>query len=581
MFRIRKILNPYLTVNEQEIEQVQAIIQSQFPDIAKEKITTIPDQLINPLKYQYKTLLFIADDHHGRVKGCALLLYMPDLSFCYLDFLAVSPGRTSSGVGGALYERVREEADSMDATGLFMECLPDDPANCPDNEIRKQNSKRLAFYERYGARPVIGTQYETPVKPGDTCAPFLVFDGLGSHEVTDGRILRAIVEAILERKYGDYCPKEYIRQVVESIGDNPIRLRPFRYTRRKDNERFETALSERRKIFWVINDRHKIHHVRERGYVESPVRVDTIRKALLPTGWFKLESSASYPEKFIRDVHNTGYLNYFKKVCRNLPAGKSLYPYVFPIRNGAKPPKDLSVRAGYYCIDTFTPLNKNAYLAARHGVNCTLTAADALLSGHSLAYVLTRPPGHHAEHNVFGGFCYFNNSAIAAQYLSQLGRVALLDIDYHHGNGQQQIFYERNDVLTISIHGHPSFAYPYFSGFLREKGKNRGEGFNYNFPLGEEISAEVYRQTLMKTLHIIRQYNPVHLIVPLGFDTAKDDPTGTWKLTAADFGQNGFLIGQLKIPTLFTQEGGYYNRRLGTNAREFFRGVQKGFFSDQ
>ncbi|GET22912.1 GNAT family N-acetyltransferase [Prolixibacter denitrificans] len=578
MFRIRKILNPYLPVNEHEIKQVQAIIQSQFPDIAKEKVATIPDQLINPLKYQYKTMLFIADDLDGRVKGCALMLYMPDLSFCYLDFLAVSPGRTSSGVGGALYERVREEADSLDINGLFMECLPDDSDNCPDEEIRKQNAKRLAFYERYGARPITGTRYETPVKPEDTCAPFLVFDGLGSHDEIGAQKLKLIVRAILERKYGDYCPEDYIRMVVGSIIDDPVQLRPFQYKKKLQNGVFRTTLSERKKIFWVINDRHSIHHVRERGYVESPVRVETIRKSLEPTGWFSKGTPSSYPEKIIRDVHDAGYMNYFRKVCKNLPAGKSVYPYVFPIRNGAHPPKDLTVRAGYYCIDTFTPLNQNAYLAARHGVNCTLTAADELLSGRSLAYVLTRPPGHHAEHNVFGGFCYFNNSAIAAHYLSELGRVAILDIDYHHGNGQQQIFYESSNVLTISIHGHPSFAYPYFSGFVNEKGKHQGEGFNYNFPLDEEISAEKYRQTLMKTLEIIRKFSPVYLIVALGFDTAKDDPTGTWKLTASDFEQNGILIGQLKVPTLFMQEGGYNNRRLGTNARQFFKGVQKGFF---
>jgi len=578
MFRIRKILNPYLKVNEYEIDQVQAIIRSQFPDIDPQKVTDIPDQLVDPLKFRYKTILLIADDHYSRVKGCALLLYMPDLAFCYLDFLAASPGRTSSGVGGALYKRVREEAESLDAIGLFMECLPDNPENCPDEEMLKQNAKRLTFYERYGARPISGTKYETPVKLNDTCAPFLVFDGLGLHKEVSARQLKQIVRAILERKYGDYCPEDYIQMVLGSIIEDPVQLRPFRYVRKPEKEIFRTSLSERKKIFWIINDRHSIHHVRERGYVESPVRVETIRKALEPTGWFSKGTPDSYPEKLIRKVHDAGYLNYFRKVCQNLAPGKSVYPYVFPIRNGAHPPKDLTVRAGYYCIDTFTPLNKNAYLAARHGVNCTLTAADELLNGRSLGYVLTRPPGHHAEHDVFGGFCYFNNCAVAANYLSDLGKVAILDIDYHHGNGQQQIFYERNDVLTVSIHGHPSFAYPYFSGFANEKGKDSGKGFNHNFPLDENITAEKYHQTLTKALEIVWKFHPEYLIVALGFDTAKDDPTGTWKLTAEDFEQNGKLIGQMKIPTMFVQEGGYDNRRLGANARRFFMGVQKGFY---
>ena len=152
---------------------------------------------------------------------------------------------------------------------------------------------------------------------------------------------------------------------------------------------------------------------------------------------------------------------------------KSIYPYVFPTRNPARPPNDETVLAGYYCIDTFTPLNQNAYLAARSAVDCALTAAEKVLEGTDLAYALVRPPGHHAETRTFGGFCYFNNGAIAANLLSRYGRVAILDIDYHHGNGQQEIFYNRADVLTVSIHGHPSFAYPYFSGFRDETGIGR------------------------------------------------------------------------------------------------------------
>jgi acetoin utilization deacetylase AcuC-like enzyme len=200
-------------------------------------------------------------------------------------------------------------------------------------------------------------------------------------------------------------------------------------------------------------------------------------------------------------------LTYFKRICKSLPEGKSIYPYVFPIRNSLRPPKDDSVRAGYYCIDTFTPLNKNAYLASRKAVDCALTCADLLLEGKKLAYALIRPPGHHAERKSFGGFCYFNSAAIAANYLSKYGKVALLDIDYHHGNGQQDIFYERDDVLTISIHGHPSFAYPYFSGFADEKGESDGYGFNVNYPLPEKVSGPVYRSYLHKALEKLKTSN--------------------------------------------------------------------------
>ncbi len=266
---------------------------------------------------------------------------------------------------------------------------------------------------------------------------------------------------------------------MESVIDDPVQLRSFKYEKQIKPELFRKSLTEKKKIFWVINDRHSIHHIREIGYVESPVRVESIRRELIKTGLFQSGIVREFPETPILKVHDRGFVNFFKRVCKDLPPGKSVYPYVFPIRNAARPPKELSVRAGYYCIDTFTPLNQNAYLAARWGVNSALTAAEEILKGTQLAYVLTRPPGHHAEKFVFGGFCYFNNNAIAADYLSSYGKVAILDIDYHHGNGQQQIFYNRPDILTVSIHGHPSFAYPYFSGFREEKGEGDGFGVQY------------------------------------------------------------------------------------------------------
>jgi acetoin utilization deacetylase AcuC-like enzyme len=324
------------------------------------------------------------------------------------------------------------------------------------------------------------------VNPDDDCPPYLVYDGLETHDTIPNEIARKIVRVILERKYPDFCPESYIAMVVASITTEPVTLRPPIKARKKEQVDYNPAITNRRKIFLVVNDKHMIHHVRERGYVEAPVRVEKILKELDKTGLFRNGTIREYPDRHILDVHDVNYFNYFKKVCATLPPGKSVYPYVFPIRNVAKAPVELSVRAGYYCIDTFTPLNQNAFLAARWGVNCTLTAVDGLLSGDLIGYVLTRPPGHHAEKSVFGGFCYFNNCAIAANYLSRIGKVAILDIDYHHGNGQQQIFYGRNDVLTISIHGHPSFAYPYFSGFTEEKGEGAGLGYNVNFPMPEK-----------------------------------------------------------------------------------------------
>ncbi len=575
MIRIRKISNPNLETDLRQIEKVNEIIRSQFPDISEKKINEIGDHMTDPVKYKYQSILFVALDINEAVRGFALFLYMSDLQFCYLDYIAVSPDKVSSGVGSALYERIREEAESLDALGLFFECLPDDPKLCRDSKLLLQNQKRLAFYEQFGARPIANTLYESTVVPEDDCPPYLLFDGLGKRDSIPASKAREIIQAILERKYGDYCPVHYIEKVVKSIQDDPVVIRSPKYKKNKDLSFFKPHLDEKNNIFLIINDRHNIHHVKDRGYVESPVRIENIKRELDKTGIFAYGKAEIYPEKFITDIHDKNYVSYFKKVCKNLPKGKSVYPYVFPVRNAARAPKDLSVGAGYYCFDTFTPLNTNAYLAARWGVNCTLTATDKIIEGSRAAYVLTRPPGHHAERSVFGGFCYFNNCAIAANYLSRQGKVTILDIDYHHGNGQQQIFYQRNDVLTISIHGHPSFAYPYFSGFSEERGEGPGYGFNINFPLSEKLIYEQYSKILNKALKLVTDYKPAYLIIALGLDTAKGDPTGTWLFSFENFHTTGKSIGKLHLPTLIIQEGGYKNQSLGSNARAFFTGFQE------
>lgn len=575
MIRIRKITNPYHEANIRKIRAVKEILREQFQAISEDKIAEFETQFVNPLSKKYQTAVFVAEDIHETVRAFAALLYMPDLQFCYLDYIAASPDSSSSGLGSALYERIREEAISLDAIGIFFECLPDNPALCRDPLTLVQNRKRLAFYERFGARPVTGTLYETPVKPEDDCPPYLIFDGLGLRQTVSRDELRGIVRAILERKYGDYADEEYNKMVINSITDDPVAIRPPQYTRRKLLPEPATAISEKKKIWLAVNDRHTIHHVRERGYVESPVRVKSILRELDKSGLFRMGKIREYSEKHILDVHDSNYYNYFKRVSQSIPKGQSVYPYVFPLRYATRAPKDLSVRAGYYCFDTFTPLNQEAYLAARWGVNCVMSAADEMLAGTRYAYVLTRPPGHHTERSVFGGFCYFNNCAIAAHYLSRSSRVAILDIDYHHGNGQQQIFYSRSDVLTISIHGHPSFAYPYFSGFEEEKGESDGIGFNHNFPLPEKATHEQYVKALSRALNIIKKYNPDYLIVALGLDPAKGDPTGTWSFTHSNFTTNGEMIGSLKLPTLVVQEGGYRNQSLGINARAFFTGFHR------
>ena len=578
MFRIRRIHDNLLQVNQAAITQVEKILEDQFPLLAKSDVEKIPELLRNPVKQGFRSILYVAEDARQRVQGFALVSHEPDLRFCYLDYISAARRTTGGGIGGALYEHIREEATVMDVIGIFFECLPDDPALCKDPETLKQNQARLRFYEKYGAFPIIGTAYETPLKPDDDNPPYLVFDALGQTEPLSSIQARRIVRAILERRYGDLCSPEYISKVVDSITDDPVRLRGPCY-HKKILAETRPRVTRSQRIALVINESHEIHHVRERGYVESPVRVKSILRELEKTELFQRHPPRTYSERFLFSTHDRDYVEYFRQVCRNLPAGQSLYPYVFPIRNTARPPKELAVRAGYFCIDTFTPLNVNAWKAAKGAVDCTLTAATSILEGYRLAYALVRPPGHHAERRAFGGFCYFNNAAIATQMLSDFGRVAILDIDYHHGNGQQVIFYQRSDVLTVSIHGHPRFAYPYFSGFEDEIGEGEGASFNMNLPLPEQITSEQYLAALSKAIKRVIRFQPDHLVVCVGFDTAKGDPTGTWGLSGTDFSQIGQAVGRMQIPTLLVQEGGYRTRNIGSNARHFFSGLWSAAFT--
>ncbi len=578
MFRIRRVHDDITPANKEAIAQVQEILRAQFPFVSKRDIKKLPEQLRNPLKYRFRSILFVAEGTKGRIIGFALLYHGPILKFCYLDYISAAERRTGGGIGGALYERVREEALDLNSVGLFFECLPDDPSLSRNPEVRKQNAARLRFYERYGARPIINTRYETPLKPGDDNPPYLVYDDLGQGDGLSRDSAREIVRAILERKYKGVCPPDYVEMVVESFQDDPVKLREPKYVKKTPIPP-KRSIAVDKQIVLVINDRHLIHHVEELGYVESPVRIETILKELDKTGLFNRISPRHFSERYIKTVHDAQFVDYFKKVCANLEPGESIYPYVFPIRNVARPPKELPVRAGYYCIDTFTPINGNAYLAAKRAVDCALTIAEKILEGYSLAYALVRPPGHHAERRAFGGFCYFNSAAVAAQYLSTYGKVCLLDIDYHHGNGAQNIFYKRPDVLTISLHGQPRFAYPYFSGFSDERGDGAGKGYNVNIPLPEELDGQRYQQVLSEALKRAERFRPQFLIVALGLDTAKEDPTGSWSLEADDFEAVGKMIGSLHLPTLVVQEGGYDTRVLGINARRFFSGLWSGYYS--
>ena len=262
-------------------------------------------------------------------------------------------------------------------------------------------------------------------------------------------------------------------------------------------------------------------------------------------------------------------------------AERDALPSVWPLtsKHGFRtdaPPFNFAARLGQYAFDSGTPLMAGSWAAARGGTACALAAAQALLGGERFAMALTRPPGHHAGPNYMGGYCFINNAAVAAQALRDGGlqRVAVLDVDYHHGNGTQTCFYERSDVLTVSIHGDPRTEYPFFLGHADERGHGAGEGFNLNLPLPRGTGFDVWWATLQTALKAVADFAPQALVVPLGLDTFEGDPISGFKLLSADYLQLGRAIAQLGLPTVLTFEGGYAVAEVGVNTVNVLEGLK-------
>lgn len=253
-------------------------------------------------------------------------------------------------------------------------------------------------------------------------------------------------------------------------------------------------------------------------------------------------------------------------------------PDCWPARRMAqRRPHSIVGKLGYYAMAGETSISAGTWEAAQAAANVALTAAEHLHVGAHAAFALCRPPGHHAARDLYGGYCFLNNAAIAAQQLRERGaaRVALLDIDFHHGNGTQDIFYDRADVLFVSLHGDPREAFPYFSGYADETGTGAGAGFTHNFPLPPGTEFAAWRQALELALTRIRAFAPDVLVVSLGVDTYVGDPISFFKLHSADYVTCGRLIGDLKLPTLFVLEGGYAVADIGINVVNVLTGFER------
>jgi acetoin utilization deacetylase AcuC-like enzyme len=233
-------------------------------------------------------------------------------------------------------------------------------------------------------------------------------------------------------------------------------------------------------------------------------------------------------------------------------------------------------KLGRYSFDATSPFVEGSWQAIRTSANIALTGAELIKGSERMAFAACRPPGHHATTQCCGGYCYLNNNSLAAQSLIDSGaqRVAILDVDYHHGNGTQSIFYERSDVLTVSLHADPKVEYPYFLGYADEVGEGQGHGFNVNYPLPFGTIWSGYSIALENALEQVRRFAPDALVVALGLDTFAGDPTTFFELSTDDFQKMGAVIGGLDLPTLVVLEGGYSVEWIGQNTVGFLHGIE-------
>jgi acetoin utilization deacetylase AcuC-like enzyme len=330
--------------------------------------------------------------------------------------------------------------------------------------------------------------------------------------------------------------------------------------------------------------RHEMFRGRLVPVHEVPARLEYVLAELARRPVGKVVSPPPVSRAQLERVHASRYLEFLQSAWEEWtaldPANAELdaLPSVWPVRGfrADVEPHTFAARMGLYSFDAGTPLTSGTWVAAEAGAACAIAAARALRSPERprATLALTRPPGHHAGHDFFGGYCFLNNAALAAQALLDEGarRVAVLDVDYHHGNGTQSLFYERADVLTVSIHGDPRTEYPFYLGHADERGAGDAEGCNLNLPLPVGTDFVRWHAALMTAMQRIVEFGPDALVVALGVDTFKGDPISGFRLESEHYTRVGRDIASMRLPVAFTLEGGYAVEAMGVNVVNVLEG---------
>ena len=339
----------------------------------------------------------------------------------------------------------------------------------------------------------------------------------------------------------------------------------------------------------VYSDRHRLHHGQAElidGHFvpcfEKPERADLVLARVREVGLGAELAPTPFGLEPVRRVHRADFVDFLSQawsMWTALGRNHDALPLVWPVPSlrHDRRPEHVDGLLGWYALDAGVPITAGTWTAVQDAADVAFSGAARLRAGSRAAFALCRPPGHHAAAAAMGGYCYLNNAAIAAQWLRDqgAGRVAVLDVDYHHGNGTQQIFYDRADVFFASIHADPRVEYPYFLGHADERGCDAGAGFNLNLPLPHGSTWDgTYRAALDAACHAVQHFGPDAVVVSLGVDTFEQDPISKFRLASDDYLRMGARIAALARPTLFVFEGGYAVAQVGINAVNVLQGFE-------